>query len=67
METVSKSARKEILAALRVRYGQAAKLEKGKIISEFATLAGYHRKHAIRLLNPRPEVGVKTVIEGARI
>ena len=67
METVSKSARKEILAVVRVRYEQASKLEKGKILSEFAAVAGYHRKHAIRLLNPRPEVGVKTVVEGARI
>ena len=67
METVSKSARKEILAAVRVRYEQASKLEKGKILSEFAAVAGYHRKHAIRLLNPRLEVGVKTVMEGARI
>ena len=67
METVSKSARKEILSAVRVRYGQASKLEKGKILSEFAAVAGYHRKHAIRLLNPHPEVGVKTVMEGARI
>ena len=67
METVSKSARKEILAAVRVRYEQASKLEKGKILSEFAAVAGYHRKHAIRLLNPRPEVGVKTGVEGARI
>ena len=67
METVSKSARKEILAAVRVRYEQASKLEKGKILSEFAAVAGYHRKHAIRLLNPRPEVGFKTVMEGARL
>ena len=45
----------------------ASKLEKGKILSEFAAVAGYHRKHAIRLLNPRPEVGGKTVMEGARL
>ena len=67
METVSQSARKEILAAVRVRYGQASRLEKGKILGEFAAVAGYHRKHAIRLLNPRTEGGVKTVLEGARI
>ena len=67
METVSKSARKEILAAVRVRYGQASRPEKGKILGEFAAVAGYHRKHAIRLLNPRTDMGVKTVVEGARI
>ena len=67
METLSKSARKEILAAVRVRSEQAAKLEKGKLLSEFTAVAGYHRKHAIRLLNPRPEVGVKAVMEGARV
>lgn len=59
MEPVSKSARKEILAAVRVWYGQASKLEQGKILSEFAAVADFHHKHAIRLLNRRPEVGVK--------
>ncbi len=39
----------------------------GKILGEFAAVAGYHRKHTLRLLNPRTEVGVKTVVEGARI
>ena len=55
MATVSTSARQEIWAAVRVRYGQASKLEKGKLRSEFAAVAGYPRKHAIRWLNPRPE------------
>lgn len=59
MEAVSKSARKEMLAAVRVRYGQASWLEKGKILGEFAAVAGYHRKHAIRLLSPRTDMGSK--------
>ena len=67
METVSKPARKEIVEAVRARYEQASKLEKGAILNEFAAVSGYHRKHAIRLLNPQAEVFVKVVIEGERV
>lgn len=67
METVSKSARKEILEAVRTRYEQASKQEKGAILSEFEAVSGYHRKHAIRLLNPQGEVAVKSVVEGERV
>lgn len=55
------------MAAVRVRYGQASRLEKGRILAEFEAVAGYHRKHATRLLNRRADVGGKTVVEGARI
>ena len=42
--------RKELVEALRVRYGGAAFGERIKILDEFAALTGYHRKHAIRVL-----------------
>lgn len=67
MEPVSKAARKEIVAAVRARYEQASKLEKGTILSEFTAVSGYHRKHAIRLLNPQREVRVKSIIVGERV
>ena len=67
METVSKTARKEILEAVRTRYEKASKLEKGAILSEFAAVSGYHRKHAIRLLNPSIEVPVKNVVKSERV
>lgn len=67
METVSKAARKEIVEAVRTRYEHASKLEKGAILSEFTAVSGYHRKHAIRLLNPQTGARVKSVIESERV
>jgi hypothetical protein len=51
MDTVSKEARREILTAIRARYERADRTEKSRILEEFVRLSGYHRKHAIRLLN----------------
>src|SRR5580658_7726358 len=65
METVSKSARKEIVEALRKRYEQASKTEKGKILGEFAAVTGFHRKHAIRILNSAGPEHVKKRTENA--
>ena len=56
--------RDELLDALRGRYGEARRVEKGRILTEFAAVTGYHRKHAARVLRattrpdrsrPRPE------------
>jgi hypothetical protein len=63
METISKSARKEIIEALRRRYQQASKAEKGVILGEFTTITGFHRKHAIRLLNSSSQTAVEGAIE----
>jgi hypothetical protein len=51
METVSRSAKMEIIVALRRRYHKASKSEKGLILGEFTAITGFHRKHAIRILN----------------
>lgn len=59
METVSKDVRKEIVEALRGRYDRAERREKGRILTEFVQIAGYHRKHAIRLLNGKDETECK--------
>jgi len=56
--------RDELLEAVAARYGAATRAEKGRILTEFAEISGYHRKHAERLLRrnhivdrarPRPE------------
>ena len=41
---------REYTEAVRLRYLQAAKKEKGKILDEFTKVTGYHRKAAIRIL-----------------
>ncbi len=43
--------RKELLAAVITRYGTASTAEKVRILDELTAVTGYHRKHAIRLLN----------------
>jgi hypothetical protein len=61
---VSMATRDELLEALMARYQCAERAEKGRILSEFASVTGYHRKHAARMLRatsrpdsarPRPE------------
>jgi hypothetical protein len=42
--------RKELLAAVRERYHASGRSEKARILDELVALAGYHRKHAVRLL-----------------
>jgi len=47
--------RKELVAALQLRYRSATFGDRIRILDEFVALTGYHRKHAIRLLNsPAP-------------
>jgi hypothetical protein len=45
--------KREYLTAIRQRYRQASREEKGLILQEFCAVCRYHRKHAIRLLNQR--------------
>ena len=47
------NSRQEYLTAIRQRYSEASKEEKGLILQEFCAVCKYHRKHAIRLLNRR--------------
>jgi hypothetical protein len=47
---ISKHTRVELLEALRHRYTDGSKKEKVRILDEFVAVAGYHRKHAVRLL-----------------
>jgi len=46
----------ELLEVVRPRYLKANKLEKQKILDEFTSATGYHRKHAIRVLKNKVQV-----------
>ena len=47
--------RKELIEAIGVRYREAPLSDRTKILDELVALAGYHRKHAIRLLAEQTE------------
>jgi hypothetical protein len=52
---VSARTKAEYVQAIYHRYRQARRSQKGHILNEFCQVAGYHRKHAIRVLNgPAP-------------
>jgi len=48
---ITMATRDEVLQALSVRYVNASRGEKGRILDEFTAVSGHHRKHAVRLLN----------------
>ncbi len=49
-------ARRELIRVVRERYQDEDAARKGRILDEFVQVTGYHRKHAIRLLNGRAEL-----------
>lgn len=53
MSSISAETRKELVAAVATRYQDGTAAEKACILDEFVALTGYHRKHAIRVLNGR--------------
>ncbi len=64
MGRISMATRDELVVALAGRYAASNRMERGRILDEFAALSGLHRKHAMRLLRagqpgrrsgPRPE------------
>ena len=48
---MSPRSKREYLEAIVVRYRKAARQVKTAILNEFCSTCGYHRKHAVRLLN----------------
>lgn len=50
---MSLQSRREYLEKIRGRYQRAGRLHKSRILEEFCLNCGYHRKHAVRLLNQR--------------
>src|SRR6266508_4189338 len=53
---MSLKSKNELLEAVQSRYLKASKFEKQKILDEFTSATGYHRKHAIRLLKTKVQV-----------
>ena len=47
---MSLKSRNELLEVVRPRYLKASKFEKQRILDEFTSATGYHRKYAIRVL-----------------
>src|SRR5690606_24652601 len=70
---VTKRTRLELVEAVAERYRSGSRPEKRQILGEFVAVTGYHRKHAIRLLNaadgprmPRREVRPRVYDEAVR-
>jgi hypothetical protein len=51
MKNISKETRAELINSVRCRYLNARKTENATILDEFTDLTGFHRKHAISILN----------------
>jgi transposase InsO family protein len=51
---MSQDSKRELLDALRPRYGQASRSEKGRLLDEYVLITGYHRKYLIHLLRHPP-------------
>src|SRR6266568_7550871 len=50
MRRISMTTRDELVAAIAGRYAQGDRVERGRILDEFAAVTGFHRKHAMRVL-----------------
>ena len=53
---MSLKSKRELLAVVRPRYLKANKREKQRMLDEFTSVTGYHRKHAIRVLKNQVQV-----------
>jgi len=53
---MSLKSKHELLEVVRPRYLKASKVEKQRMLDEFTCATGYHRKYAIRVLNPQGQV-----------
>jgi hypothetical protein len=53
---MSLKSKRELLGVVRPRYLKAKKVEKQKMLDEFTSATGYHRKHAIRVLKNQVQV-----------
>ena len=64
---ISTATRTEVLGAIRSRYREASKRDKSRMLDEFVTLTGCHRKHAVRLLGQHERSTGHSVPNGRRI
>ena len=53
---MSLKSKHELLEVVRPRYLKASKNEKQKMLDEFTSATGYHRKYAIRILKNQVQV-----------
>src|SRR3954452_2399870 len=51
---LSMSTRQELISVVREQYARTMGAERQRILDEFVSVTGYHRKHAIRLLGGPP-------------
>jgi hypothetical protein len=51
MEAITSKARRELVRAVGERYRKGTYAEKRRVLDEFVAVTGWHRKHAIRVLN----------------
>ena len=56
---MSLKSKRELSEVVRPRYLKASKFEKQKILDEFTSATGYHRKHANRVLKNRVRKGLR--------
>ena len=55
MRQLSMATRRELKDVIRERYrATTRRRERRQIVSEFVQVTGYHRKHALRVLNQPP-------------
>ena len=64
---ISTATRTEVLGAIRSRYRKASKRDKSRMLDEFVSMAGCHRKHAVRLLGEHEPSTGRSVPRGRRI
>jgi hypothetical protein len=50
-DVLSSRSRQELIRALRRRYQEGSRVDKGRILEELVAVSGYHRKSAIRILS----------------
>jgi len=67
MRRISMGTRDELLEAVAARYRAATRTGKGRILTEFVEISGYHRKHAERLLRREHAVDRARPRPGRRI
>ncbi len=61
-------AKQELLATIRDRYRRSSRNDKSRVLDEFISVTGHHRKHGIRLLAQSDDGEDKpTVVGGQRI
>ncbi len=65
---ISRMAKQELLTIIRDRYRRSSKKDKSRILDEFISVTGHHRKHGIRLLAQSDDGEDKpTAVRGQRI